>query len=99
MNYGRSIRICRAARGLSQKALAVRAGVSAGYLSLLEAGKRNPTADVLEKISIALKIPLHLLVLLSAEKVDIKDGNAQVTHEIALSLLGVLTEAESETSL
>jgi transcriptional regulator with XRE-family HTH domain len=52
---GENIRVRRIAAKLSQEALAAKVGVEQGYLSGLEAGRRNPTAVTLWHFAIALR--------------------------------------------
>jgi ribosome-binding protein aMBF1 (putative translation factor) len=56
------VRVWREYRGLSQAHLAEQAGTSADFLSQLEAGKRDGTADVLSKLAAILDISLDDLV-------------------------------------
>lgn len=58
---GTRIRDLRLAKGLSQQALAGH-GISAGYVSLLECGKRTPSARTLERIAERLGCGLDALV-------------------------------------
>ncbi|MDO4290810.1 MAG: helix-turn-helix transcriptional regulator [Eggerthellaceae bacterium] len=48
---GRAIRDLRKENGLTQEKLALMVGVERSYLAKLEAGKRNASIDVLEKIA------------------------------------------------
>lgn len=50
----RNLRRLRVARGLSQEALAVDAGIDRTYVSRLERELENPTVGVLEKLAVAL---------------------------------------------
>ncbi len=50
------LRALRAKRGMSQDALAKRAGISRGYLLRLEAGRQDPTLGILTKLAKALKV-------------------------------------------
>ena len=50
MNYGRAIKIVRTAYGLTQSALAERLSIGTSQLSLIEAGKRQPSVRVLHEI-------------------------------------------------
>lgn len=56
------VRVWREFRGLSQAALAEQAGISAAYLSQIESGKRDGTAEVLAKLAAVLGITLDDLV-------------------------------------
>lgn len=70
MNYGKALRIARAASGLRQQELAKKAGLTSSYISLVEMGKRNPSVGAIRKLSRALEIPPHLLTLLATESKD-----------------------------
>jgi transcriptional regulator with XRE-family HTH domain len=53
----------REAKGLSQLALAKRAGVAQGYVSEMEAGqKKNPGIETLRKLAKALGVPVTELL-------------------------------------
>ena len=56
-NFGTTLRKLRIEKGLSQEALASRLDmVSNGYISRLESGQKNPTLELLFRISEALDI-------------------------------------------
>lgn len=60
--YINKIRKYRELRGLTLRELALRTGISAGYLSHLERGDRNnPSKDVMENISYSLGVPISRL--------------------------------------
>lgn len=54
---GVNVRKLRTARGWSQDALAVKAGMQRSYISDLERGTRNPSVDALGRLAVALEIP------------------------------------------
>lgn len=56
------LRIWREHRGLSQKALAAQAGISAGYLSQLESGRRAGRGKVLSRLAEALGVTVDDLL-------------------------------------
>lgn len=58
---GQIIKILRTALGLRQKDLAERVGIQPHYLSLVEAGKREPSLAVLRKLASKLDVPMSLL--------------------------------------
>lgn len=58
---GARIRALRHSAGLSQETLAERANIHTTYLSSLERGHRNPTLNVLEALSTALRVSLAQL--------------------------------------
>lgn len=55
------VREVRHARGLSQQALAGD-GISAGYVSLIESGKRTPSAATTERLAARLGVPVSTLL-------------------------------------
>lgn len=69
-----AIRSRRMAAGLSQEALAEKAGVHPTYLSMVERGIRNPTLDVASRLAKALKIPLPQLIE-EAQQIRITSSN------------------------
>jgi transcriptional regulator with XRE-family HTH domain len=57
------IKTLREEKGLSQKALANRIGVSDAYITMLETGKRkNPSLDILKRLAKALGVPVTELL-------------------------------------
>lgn len=60
--FGDIVRTLRQSRGLSQEALADRAGLHRTYISLLERGLRNPSLTVIQQLAAALKVRLVDLV-------------------------------------
>lgn len=59
---GEKIKRLRKERGLTQEKLAELANVDPKSIIAIETGKRNPTLKTLNKIAIALKIPLSPLL-------------------------------------
>ena len=56
------IRVFREWRGMTQEELALQGGITQGYLSDLESGRRRGPAVRLKGISHVLKVPLDLLI-------------------------------------
>ena len=61
---GENVRRLRSAAGISQEELATRMGVDQGYVSSLEAGKRNPTVLTLWHAALALNVEPELFLKL-----------------------------------
>jgi transcriptional regulator with XRE-family HTH domain len=59
---GTTIRTFRKHRGLTQRALAARVGVTSTYVSAIERGRRNITMGTLLHIAAALQVPLSILL-------------------------------------
>jgi len=90
MDYGKAIRILRAFTDMSQRQLAERVGADPSLISMLEAGKRQPSRDTMEKISSGLNVPFHLFVLLASEADDAKSVNAASFQQLASELARLL---------
>jgi transcriptional regulator with XRE-family HTH domain len=56
------IKKVRERRGLTQEALAAKAGVSRGYLARVETARHEPTLTVLAKLAKALRVRVGRLV-------------------------------------
>ncbi len=95
MKYGRAIRICRAAKAMSQKDLASKAGIAPSHISLIEAGKRFPSLEATERICKALDVPTHLVMLLAAESEDVQGKHLENLKDLSGTLLQLLTSAPS----
>ena len=95
MKYGKAIRICRAARGLSQKDLATKVGLDSSHISLIEAGKRSPSLETVERIAKTLNVPVHLLMLLASEQKDVKSRSLQNVKDLSQVFLDLLLENDS----
>ena len=60
---GRVIKKLREEKGLSQKALAERVGVTDAYITMLETGvRKNPSLAVLQRLAKALGVPVTELL-------------------------------------
>lgn len=59
---GPSLRAARTAQALSLKRLAASAGVSVGMISQIERGVANPSIRILERLRIALGVPMSALL-------------------------------------
>lgn len=64
-NIGRAIRILREAKKLNLGQLAETASMSSSYLSLVEAGQRNPSVDTLTRVAVALDVPCEFFLMLA----------------------------------
>ena len=97
VDYGRATRICRAARGVSQSSLASSAGLDPSFLSLIEAGKRQPSTKTVHALAEALRVPAPLFVLLASPAESVKQGHAEDVHALSHALLRLLTSEDPET--
>jgi len=58
---GQNLKDNRRRLGISQQELAKRAGISTPYLAMIEVARKFPTADILERLAVALGINPHEL--------------------------------------
>ena len=78
---GKTIRILRQAKSMKLRELASDSGVSVAYLSLVENGERQPSLDVIRRLSKSLGIPSEALVLIGmGENSDLTSENAGATE-------------------
>ena len=68
VTFADRLRWWRGRRGLSQLALAGRAGISQRHLSFLELGRASPSREMVDRLAGALDLPLrqHNVLLLAA---------------------------------
>lgn len=99
MNYGRAIRICRAAFGIQQAELAARIKIGPSQLSLIEAGKRRPSHEAIEDICRALGIPRSLLSLLAYEPEELEREDDEIVAQLASKLLSLFAEADRQQKI
>jgi transcriptional regulator with XRE-family HTH domain len=90
LNLGRSVKLCRVHRGLSQGALAKQAGISVSYLSLIEQNKRDPALSTIEKIAAGLKVPTSILAFLGAEPGELKGLPMELQEKLSMAALGLI---------
>jgi transcriptional regulator with XRE-family HTH domain len=90
MDYGRAIRTARGIRRLTQRRLAGRIGIDSSYLSLIEANKRVPSLDVLERLSKVVKIPLYVLFLMGSEASELRGISKSQAQELSANLLSMI---------
>ena len=68
-SIGSRIRDLRVAKGLTQMAIAG-PGISAGYVSLVESGKRTPSADMVARFAERLGVPVAELDVDTTRSID-----------------------------
>jgi transcriptional regulator with XRE-family HTH domain len=90
MDYGKAIRIARALADIPQRELARRLDVDPSLISLIEAGKRKPSREFLERFATNLGIPFHLLILLASGPGDAKDVSHKTLEKLGVELATLL---------
>ncbi len=99
MNLGQTIKMCRSRRGLTQAELAKRAEFSVSYLSLLENNERDPSLSTLQRIAIALDVPISILFFLAAERGELAGLGEDLAGRLAKTALEFLSAPEREPTL
>ena len=87
-DYAKAFRIIRAAFGLKQSELAARMSISVSQLSLIEAGKRKATDNVIASLTAATKLPIELVELLASAPQSV--GRGRQAAELGAVLLKLL---------
>lgn len=62
VKFGQKVKQLRLERGWSQEMLALKSDLDRTYIPSIEAGKRNVSLSVIEKISVAFEIQLDNLL-------------------------------------
>lgn len=85
LSLGKAIRIIREAKGISLGSLANQAELSVPYMSLLESDKRNPSIDVIHRLSNALDIPSETFILIcTSKRSDLNSNNESANRVIEI---------------
>lgn len=88
MNVGEAIKEIRKSKGLSQKELAAKCGLSANAMCSIEKSISIPSKDSLEKICKALNISTSYLLFFSVTDDDIPEEKRIVFNTMKTILMG-----------
>ncbi len=92
VDYGKAIRVARAARDMTQRELAIASGTTPGYISYLETNSKRPSAEMIEALGKALNIPVWVLVMLGSSDEDL----GPVVAPLALPILHHITKTPGQ---
>lgn len=92
MKIGATIKRLRKEKGIRQIDFAKSCGISQTYLSQLENDDRNPTVDVLERISAALNIPYPVLSFLSLTPDSVSEEKREVYQRMEKVMFGLVED-------
>jgi transcriptional regulator with XRE-family HTH domain len=95
-DYAKAFRIIRAAFGLRQSELAERMPITASQLSLIEAGKRQPSLRVVTGLANAVGVPAALISVLASTADDVLSKSDEDLSDLARALLRLLVSAKQE---
>ncbi len=85
VNIGERLRELREARNISMRALAVRSGLSANALSMIERGRASPSVSTLYKLSDALGVSITAFFGPEAEKKQVVFLKANVRPRVSFT--------------
>lgn len=77
MNIGKALVAIRRERSMTQKEVAIIAGISNTYLSDIEKDKKSPDLNVINAICQALNVPISLLLFKAINEDKIQDSEKQ----------------------
>ena len=90
-----ALRLMRVFHDFKAIEMAEKLGISAGYLSEIESGKKKPTIDILTKYSEILETPISNILFFS--EVDDKNGNeSSIKKSIRKKIINFLHSIENE---
>jgi transcriptional regulator with XRE-family HTH domain len=95
-DYAKAFRIIRAAFGLKQSELAARMPITASQLSLIEAGKRQPSLRVVNGLANAVGVPTALISLLASTADNVQSKPDAEISDLARALLRLLVAAKED---
>ena len=95
MLVGKTIRMIRISRDLSQGKLARALGVTAGYLSLVEKDRREPSLGFLRKVASYFNIPVGFLLLEDTNRLKFTADQRRLLNEIRHKLLDYIIFRQS----
>lgn len=78
MNIGNAIKQIRKEKGLTQKQLSSKSGVSQTSLSLIEKGQTQAGKETLEKIAIGLGVKQSIIMIHAIERSDVPANKVEV---------------------
>ena len=97
MNLGNAVKLIRTARNIRQRDLAERINVSPNYLSMLEAGKRTPSLDVLKDLAKELDVPAGLFLMWDeSERPSLKESRLRKVRELLVRIQAIYLGAEED---
>ena len=92
-----ALKVIRNYHNLSQSQLCQELGISNSYLSEIEAGKKTPTLEFLERFGNHFKIPLSSLMFFS-EKMDEKSSLDGVRFSLAKKMVSILKWVQDKSN-
>ncbi len=92
MKIGETIKKIRKEKGITQINFSRKCGISQTYLSQIENNERNPTIDILERISNALEIPYPVLSFLSITEDNVPEEKKEIYKRMEKVMFGLVED-------
>jgi transcriptional regulator with XRE-family HTH domain len=93
MNIGTAIKSLRKAKGIGQKELAEKCGLSVNALSQIETNTSFPHKNTIENIANAIGVPVSYLLFFSISENDVPQDKRAVFNTLNLAIKNILIEA------
>jgi transcriptional regulator with XRE-family HTH domain len=90
MNIGQSIREIRKSKGLNQKQLSERCGMSFNALCQIETGRTLPQRTTLNKICVILNVPVSYIYFNSLDEKDVQENKIPVFKALKKAIMEFL---------
>jgi len=90
VTIGKTIRMLRVSRDMSQGGLARALDVNPSYLSLVEHDKRKPSLAFLRSVSRHFKVPVGFLLLWDGDEARMSAKQKKLLHDIRQNLVDYL---------
>jgi len=91
MKIGKTLKLIRILKGLKQKDLADKLGISPNYLSCVENDKREPSLSFIKLVSKELDVPVGFLFLDNIDESTMSEEQKSIYNKIK----NLLTEFQS----
>ena len=93
MTLGNAIKLIRTARGTRQRHLAEEIGVSANYLSMVEADRREPSIAILKQVARQLEVPAGLFLLWAeSDQTKLRPSKIKQLRELLIEIQAIYLE-------
>ncbi|MEI6881986.1 MAG: helix-turn-helix transcriptional regulator [Bacteroidota bacterium] len=93
MNIGTAIKTIRKEKGLGQKELADKCGLSVNALSQIETNSSFPHKNTIENIAIALGVPISYLLFFSISEDDVPENKREIFNTLNTVLKDILIQS------
>lgn len=93
MNIGTAIKSLRKEKGLGQRELADKCGISINALSQIETNSSFPHKNTIESIASALGVPVSYLLFFSISETDVPKEKRNVFNTLNSALKSILIDS------